>query len=256
MGRAPTAFMIALSAAFLGTVTSGCTVGPNHTPPKTDLLPFHNLIDASTTGTLPAPPLDRWWVGFSDPILVSVIELSLKQNMDVAAALSRVWQSRAAVAGASALVLPTADLGASSSFEHQSLRGKFGSIAGGVPTFDRDIYGHTIGPVASWEIDLFGGLHRAEAASQAEAQAAEAAEAGTRVIVTADAADAYFSIRGYQPRLSVAQIQIGNNERLLQVVRDRHTAGLAKRYEVSHAEAVLNHARASIPHSGSPWSGR
>ena len=54
---------------------------------------------------------------------------------------------------------------------------------------------------AAWEVDLFGGLRRGEEAAQAEAEAAEAAQLGTRVTVAAEAADAYLQIRGDQARL-------------------------------------------------------
>ena len=65
-------------------------------------------------------------VGFNDPMLVTVVQRALNQNLDLDAALARVRQARAAASGAGAELLPTADLGASATFEHQSLRGEFG----------------------------------------------------------------------------------------------------------------------------------
>ncbi|WP_369334363.1 TolC family protein, partial [Stenotrophomonas maltophilia] len=81
-----------------------------------------------------------------------------------------------------------------------------------------------MGPSASWEIDLFGGLRRDATAAREEAQAAEADQAGVRISVAADAADAYLQIRGYQARLGVAEDQIETDRRLLQLVRDRYNA--------------------------------
>ena len=90
-------------------------------------------------------------------MLVTVVQRALNQNLDLDAALARVRQARAAASGAGAELLPTADLGASATFEHQSLRGEFGSVAAGSPGFKRDGHADVVGP-SSWEIDLSGGL--------------------------------------------------------------------------------------------------
>jgi outer membrane protein TolC len=74
-------------------------------------------------------------VGFNDPMLVTVVQRALKQNLDLDTALARVRQARAAASGAGAELLLTADLGASATFEHQSLRSEFGSVAAGSPGF-------------------------------------------------------------------------------------------------------------------------
>jgi hypothetical protein len=112
-------------------------------------------------------------------MLVTLVQRALNQNLDLDAALARVRQARAAASGAGAELLPTADLGASATFEHQSLRGEFDSVAAGSPGFKRDGHADVVGP-SSWEIDLFGGLRRGAAASRDDAQAAEADQAGTR----------------------------------------------------------------------------
>src|SRR5882672_8476908 len=71
-------------------------------------------------------------------MLVTVVQRALNLDLDLDAALARVRQARAAASGAGAELLPTADLGASATFEHQSLRGEFGSVAAGSPGFKRD----------------------------------------------------------------------------------------------------------------------
>jgi outer membrane protein TolC len=106
-------------------------------------------------------------------------------------------------------LLPSAYLAASATYEQQSTRGALGAIASTLPGYSRGIRDYSVGPAASWEIDLFGGLRRAGEASRAEAEAAEAEQVGTRIIVAADAVDAYLQVRGYQARLAVALQQIG-----------------------------------------------
>ncbi len=234
------------SCLLLSFALAGCAVGPDYAPPKTELTPFHNL-SGSTSKDRPVPPLDRWWVGFHDPKLVTVVQRALDQNLDLAAAMARVSQARAGVAGAKADLLPTADLNVSSTYEHQSLYSQFGSVAKNGPGFYRDGREENVGPSASWELDLFGGLRRGVKEAQDEAQAAEADQVGTRITVAADTADAYFQIRGYQARLAVAEDQISTDEHLLQLVHDRLDAGVATQREVAQADALLKQARAIVP---------
>jgi outer membrane protein TolC len=59
------------------------------------LAPFHNDADASSAQGHSAPPLDRWWTGFDDPMLVTVVQRALNENLDLDAALARVRQARA-----------------------------------------------------------------------------------------------------------------------------------------------------------------
>jgi NodT family efflux transporter outer membrane factor (OMF) lipoprotein len=236
-----------LSVLTLSMILAGCAVGPDYKAPKTELAPFHNLATVAVKDSTAAPQLEQWWTGFNDPMLVTVVQRALAQNLDLAASLARVREARALAAGSGADLLPTLDLGASATAEHQSLRSPLGSIAQGSPGFSRDIRDYSVGPAASWEIDLFGGLRRDAAASRAEAQAAEAEQAGTRVTVAADAADAYLQIRGYQARLAVAQDQIDTDEHLLKLVRDRYAAGASTGREIAQADALLKQARASVP---------
>jgi NodT family efflux transporter outer membrane factor (OMF) lipoprotein len=227
---------------------AGCSVGPDYVAPTTSFVPFHNLTAVSTRRTpAPAPPLDRWWTGFDDPTLVTVVQRALDKNLDLAASLARVRQARAVAASAGAQLLPTIDLDASATVEHQSLESPFGAVARDFPGFNRDYREYTVGPAASWEIDLFGGLRRGANAARDEAQAAEADQAGTRITVAADAADAYLQIRGYQARLAVAQQQIDTDAQLLTLVQARHQAGQAEGREIAQAEALLRQARATIP---------
>jgi NodT family efflux transporter outer membrane factor (OMF) lipoprotein len=68
-----------------------------------------------------------------------------------------------------------------------------------------------------------------------------------RISVAAEAADAYFQIRGYQARLAVAQSQVETDERLFELVKLRKSYGVGTDREVAQAEALMRNARATIP---------
>jgi NodT family efflux transporter outer membrane factor (OMF) lipoprotein len=241
---------VGLSSLLLGLLLQGCSVGPKYKaqpPPGAAFAPFHNKVDASdSTNTAPSS-LDEWWNGFNDPMLVTIVKRALNQNLDLAASLERVNQARAVAAGAGAKLYPSGELDASAIAEHQSLQGNLGTIASPVPTFRRNIHEYIVGPTASWELDVAGGIRHNAAAARDEVQAAEANRIGTRIIVAADAADAYLQVRGYQARLAIAESQIETDEHLLKLVQNRYDAGAATKREIAQAEALLQQARSTLP---------
>lgn len=240
--RRRSAWMSMAMALALGTAVSGCMVGPDYVKPAATLAPFHNHV-AGTAST----DLARWWAGFDDPMLAAMIDRALAQNLDVHAALARVQQSRAAASGASAELWPTLGLEASAGTQRQSLSSPLGGLASAQPGYRRNQQEYRVGPVASWEIDLAGGLRRGAAAARAEAEAFDAALAGVRITVAADTADAYLQVRGLQGRIAVTLDQIDADGKLLALVRVRRRAGAADDREIAQSDAVLMQARAALP---------
>ncbi|HEY4048044.1 MAG TPA: efflux RND transporter permease subunit, partial [Acidobacteriaceae bacterium] len=238
--------LILLLSMFL----QGCSVGPKYKappPPGAELAPFHNKLEVPNSRDTPAPSLDAWWNGFKDPMLVTIVQRALSQNLDLAASLERVNQSRAVALGAGARLFPTGELDASATAEHQSLQGNLGTISREVPTFRRNIHEYTVGPAASWELDVAGGIRHNAAAARDEVQAAEANRIGTRIIIAADAADAYLQVRGYQGRIAIAKSQIETDEHLLKLVQNRYEAGAATKREIEQSQALLQQARSTLP---------
>ncbi len=246
-GRAPGRRMAAAAGAVLALGLAGCTVGPDYHAPVVALARFQNAAAVDARRAPPAPSLDDWWAGFHDPALTRIVRRALAQNLDLAAALARVQQARATAQAAGAQLLPTADLTGDATAEHQSTKGVLGTVASSLPGYNRDFREYDVGAAASWEIDLFGGLRRGVEAAKAEAEAAEADRMGTRISVAADAADAYFQVRGDQARLAVAQQQIVVNRHLLDLVQQRRAAGVGNDREVAQAQALLQQVETTIP---------
>jgi outer membrane protein TolC len=93
-------YLIEVVAAML---VVGGAVGPRYKQPVISPQPYRNVpVIESRTATLPAPSLDRWWTGFSDPTLAKIVERALAQNLDLAASFAPVQQARAAAQEAGA----------------------------------------------------------------------------------------------------------------------------------------------------------
>src|SRR5215468_12694478 len=145
----------------------GCSVGPRYKGTTTKIEPFHSAPSLEARkAPLPAPALDTWWEGFRDPELTRIVQRAIDQNLDLAAALTRVEQARAAAKEAGARLKPAGALTAQSTSLRQSLESSIGRVAGTSPGFDRNQSYLDLGVAATWEVDLFGGLSRgAEAAA-------------------------------------------------------------------------------------------
>jgi NodT family efflux transporter outer membrane factor (OMF) lipoprotein len=226
---------------------AGCAVGPEYQRPDAPLAAAYHSADAlpARETALPAPPLDAWWNGFDDADLRRIVARVLEQNLDLAAAMARVDQARAAARMADARLLPEGAASAGVAHQRQSLNSPLGRIASSFPGYNREQSTYDAGVGASWELDVAGGLKRGAQAAGAEAQAAEAERLGVRVSVAA--ADAYFRVRGAQRRIALALEQIATNSQLLELVRLRLADGLASSRETAQAEALVAQARATVP---------
>lgn len=233
----------ALLGATLAAALSACAVGPNYEKPA-DTMPAAYVHAAASATPL---TLDVWWTQFNDPALTRIIERVLAQNLDLAAAMARVDQARAMSKLAQAQLLPSGTANASVARQRQSLQSPIGELASAHPGYNRNATLVDTGVGASWEVDLAGGLHRGAEADQAEAQAAKADRLGVRVSVAAEAADAYFRVRGAQTRIALAQQQIKADSDLLDLVKLRLGAGMSTERELAEAQARLSQVKAGIP---------
>ena len=238
-----------IATSTLAIMLTGCAVGPNYDGPPNEIYkPLHNVTTLGNNEALQnLQVLDRWWINFNDPELNTIIEQVLKQNLDLEASLARIQQSRAAAQYAGAKLMPTVDSYASSARTRESLESPTGAIASNFPGYNRNVTLNDVGVGASWEIDLFGGLQRGEEAARAGAEAANAAHLGIRVSVSADAADAYFQIRGLQEQLSIVSHMVEINTQVLSLVKMRQHYGIANERDIAHAEASLQSTQANIP---------
>src|SRR5205823_2581316 len=234
---------LALSASM-----TGCAVGPKYHRPTVNLQPFHNAPSIETrSASLSPPPHDQWWTGFRDSELTRIVKRALDENLDLAAAMTRVQQARAAAQGAGAQRMPSGNLYASTTTVSQSTESTTGRLASHLPGYDRRQNYYDLGFIASWETDLFGGLKKGAQAATAEAQGAEALHTGTRITVAAEAADAYMQVRGAQARLRFANDQVSTDKHLVELVQQRKDAGIASDRELAQAQALLSQAQATIP---------
>ncbi|MES2686751.1 MAG: efflux transporter outer membrane subunit [Pseudomonadota bacterium] len=140
--------------------------------------------------------LSRWWQQQGDPLLVELVNAAQAVSPSVASARSRIEQSRASRVAAGAALLPSLDASASAS------RGRsqpLGAAPAPVGTSSQ------IGLQTAWELDVFGGRRDSRDAAQLRYEGAQAQWHDARVLVAAETANQYYSLRTCEQLLRVAR---------------------------------------------------
>lgn len=237
-------FALLLSASLV----AGCAVGPDYRKPEVPL-PDHYLgqTQLEQRSATSNANLATWWEGFGDPQLSRFVLLALDQNLDMAQASARIAQARSGLGSARAALLPSGQVNAQATRNHQSLETPIGQLLNAVPGYDRDGSLYEANLTAGWELDVFGGLRRGQEAAAAEYQAAQAGGVATRLAVAAQTADLYITIRGLQARLGITRQQLDTQQQLLSKVNMLYSRGLAPRLQVQQAEGAVAQVNATIP---------
>ncbi|CAG2161144.1 efflux transporter outer membrane subunit [Cupriavidus numazuensis] len=249
LGLVRHALTVAASALVAFGLAACSAVGPDYHTPESELPKLYQHAEelASVNAAREPVSLDTWWSGFNDPVLTKIVQRALDQNLDMAASIARVEQARAAANLAGAELLPQGSAYGDVTKLRQSVESPLGKIGSQVPGYKRGQTLYSVGAAASWEIDIAGGLRRGAEAANAELQAAEANHLGVRIMVAAEAADAYFRVRGAQNRIVIAEQQVKTNQGLLDLVRLRLADGIGAEREQAQAEAQLAQTRVTIP---------
>jgi outer membrane protein, multidrug efflux system len=220
-------------------VATGCSTAATHHVPTPGPTPgaWSRADAAAEVATTDKPgDLSRWWQAFEDPLLTSLIERSLKANLDLRAAQSRLSAARARRGLTGLDLLPSLSASTSAGTSRTSNDSS---------TSTRDSFG--AGLDASWEPPLFGGARKAVSAAQADLEASAASLQATRVAIVAEVALNYVQVRSYQARITTARENVARQSETLDLTRWRAEAGLTSALDVEQSRANLEQTRAQLP---------
>ncbi|KMY68341.1 hypothetical protein AAU61_01205 [Desulfocarbo indianensis] len=226
---------------------AGCvTVGPDYQEPP---VPQANVWDVTSANgkkgdgvSITKENLAAWWKVFNDPMLTELIKEALEGNLDVREARARVREARARLVISRAGLFPSLD--ASGSYNQARSITSYNADNEAVRT--ENTY-YSAGFDASWEIDIFGGTRREVEAAQAEIQSEQASLESVWVSMAGEVAQTYVAIRSYQQRLAVAENNLKAQADTLEILEDRHKAGLSDELDVQQARYNLEKSRSAIP---------
>ncbi|HSH13670.1 MAG TPA: efflux transporter outer membrane subunit, partial [Desulfurivibrionaceae bacterium] len=212
-------------------LTACAPVGPNFSAPDPHP-PVSWHTDLSEGLSAGIADLSHWWVNFNDPVLTSLIEQAVAGNLDLQLAQARLSEARSRAGLANSAEFPnlTANGAASRSRSQSQSRNLF-----------------AIGFDAGWELDIFGGVRRANEAAEADLVASKEDLRDVLVSLLGEVATNYLEARTYQGRLSAAAENLKLQEDTFQLADWRNQAGLSDELAVQQARYNLAATRAQLP---------
>ncbi len=240
--RPPLAWAAAALILALPLALAGCLkVGPDYQRPELAFKPPAAYDQAKT----PAPyaDLDRWWEQFGDPQLNQVVQDVLKNNLDLEAAAGRVLELRASFVQSRAARFPTVSVEGTA----QRQRSTSSLSLPTTQTISTEKESYELSLAATFEVDLWGKLARAEASARADLLQAEENRHTVAQTVVASAVTGYFNIRSLQRRLVVNQNSIVAYNKSMTLVDGRYRRGLTSALDLRQARRSLAQAKADTP---------
>lgn len=186
----------------------------------------------------------HWWVIYGDDELDQLESRLLANSPDLASALARYRQARAATDLTRSAQMPSLDAGASVQRNRQSalrpLRG-----AGSPDEYNNGSLSFNF----SYEIDLWGRIAREVDAGLAREEAAKADLAAARLSLQAQLADTLFALRGVDDEIwLIGQTQEAYLDALALIQR-RHNEGIASGLDLARAQNQLEATRSQLNQS-------
>lgn len=232
--RSRSALLITLSALL------GACASPAGLAPRLQATEPTALATARSLG-IPGPdwPVASWWTAYGDPQLDRLVDRALRDNPGLALAQARIDKARAQAGALAAIDGPQVSANAESN--RQRLSGNYiypPSLAGGYTSINRAALDFSL------ELDLWGRNRAALDAALGRSRAAEAEAAGTRLALAGAVTQAYLQFDRLHRLRDVAEATVRQREKLQELVRLRHRAGLDSSAEILQAAGSIAAAQA------------
>lgn len=224
-------------------VISGCIkVGPDFIRPDAPVSQKWRESGDARVGDEPAD-YRAWWQTFNDPELDAIIDRAYRNNLSLRIAALRVLEARALLGIAIGQFFPQ-DQRLTGSVEYNRVSEhsfQLGALL-------NPVYAQSqVAVEAAWELDFWGKYRRNIESAKANWKATMADYDSALVSLTADAANAYITIRTLEKRAEITRQNIASLTESLNIAKARFQAGTSSERDVEQARTQLATTRAVIP---------
>ena len=227
----------AIACLVLG--STGCMVGPDPTPP-TSVNPdsWHEELVEGVSRERVDP--GAWWKRFDDPMLVELIAVAERKNLDLRTAASRIREARSRYGIAAADLYPQITAGGEAEFTagNQLSNPAFGAERTNLYSADLDF---------GWEIDVWGKVRRSMQAAEFDVLAEIENSRDLLITVRAEVARSYMEGRSLQGQIKALRSIIEAQSETLSLAKKQYRQGVVTDFSVLQAEAQLQTAEAKLP---------
>ena len=246
-----------IAVAICACLLSACSLAPNEDRPSMDIPSgFVESADRSHSQLLPtedpgrwqpAEPADQqkpspWWNVFADPVLMRLAEEALAANPDVSIAMARLEQARALTSRSEAARFP--EIGAGFGETRQRITGVAAGNGDGAPGTTQGLWRAQAS--VAYEVDIFGRVASSVAAARADAAQQQLLTHQMLLLVQADVARTYFSLRQLEGERRLLQDTVKLREDATVLLERKLSAGSVARSVVDQAQTELFSARSEL----------
>lgn len=239
------------TATLCGLLIAGCKVGPDYKRPSTPTPASYTgatNITATNGWKLAQPqaslPKGNWWEIFGDAGLNRLEADAAQANQELKAAVAQFDQARASTDVARSGLFPHIGLSGSATRQRDSVN----RPVNGLPAGQTETYNTFTVPLDfSYEVDLWGRVRREVEAANANQNAAAADLQSVRLLIQAEVAVDYFTLRTLDAELSLLRSNVVVFKRSVELTRNRRAGGIATDLDVAQAESLLKSTEAQIP---------
>ncbi|MGA2188189.1 MAG: efflux transporter outer membrane subunit [Steroidobacteraceae bacterium] len=223
----------------------GCAVGPDYHRPAAEVppswepaAPWHAAAPSDTALK------GNWWELFQDATLSGLVEQALLANQNLRVAAARLDQARSQVTVARSYLYPDIGLQASAARTKTSADRPLSAYS--VPNLSTVQNDFVVGPTVTYELDLFGRVRRQVEGSRAAAQQAAADFENTRLVLAAQLASDYFTLRELDAEIDVVNRSLGLERDALTFITARHELGYATGLDLAQQQALVQNSAAQL----------
>jgi multidrug efflux system outer membrane protein len=218
-----------VSSILLSVALFSCKLGPNYVRPVEPLPKVYSQDFPSDSSIANIP----WWSLFNDTVLENLIRVTLENNKDLKSSVARMNEARATIGIARADLYPYVNYSAGGS----------SSVSTGSSGFNND---YTALVDVSYTIDAWGRISRLNEAALQEYLATEEAYRALKIMLIAETATAYITLRDLDSRLLIAEQTTETWKANLEIVKARYKGGFVSEVDLNMARIQLLEAQTSI----------
>ncbi|MFJ3485779.1 efflux transporter outer membrane subunit [Pseudomonas sp. NPDC090202] len=236
---------VGLLSTGLALLMSACTVvGPDYKLPKDAAVNRADLqgeLAGASANVVSAPVPADWWKLYNDARLNELVGQALVSSTDLRVAAANLQRARYQVSEADAAggFTNTAQAGA----QRLQEAGQAFLLPEKVPVSNVA----DVGLTTSYQFDLFGVLQRGIEASQANADAAQAAADTARITLVADVVRAYTQICAANEEHEIALHSLDLQKQSVELVQRLRDAGRGDETQVTRSQTQFKSLRAELP---------
>ena len=223
-----------------GCALCACNFAPDYIRPTAPVPDGFPEAGARTgQGATLAPGLS-WQVYFSDPVLRGLIADALEHNRDLAAAVARIEQARAAYRIQRSQRLPGLEASASG----QRLRTPL-TAADGAPRVTVDSLGLQVG-IPRFELDFWGRVANLDEAARRQFLATVEARRAAELSLIANVAAAYYAVRSSEEGIVLAERSLASRRETLELAQLRMDVGLTSSVDFNQSFVLVTQAETQL----------